>query len=113
LPLSFINTGILDLAHWIILRDPLEAPIFYLKITNASNQDVYISYGQNKSGVILAADLEDHDYILANSSLELNFQQNNLPNAHTALLAEGTTIFVRGAAGVGIVWASCLTSYSE
>ncbi len=67
-----------------------------LHIANNSNVSITISYdGTN-----------DHDFLLPNTDRELNFQTNNQPQNNAATLAKGTKIYVKGAAGVGLVYLS-------
>src|SRR6267142_6096371 len=67
-----------------------------LHIANNSNVSVTISYdGTN-----------DHDFLLANSQRELDFQTNANPQNYAASLAQGTKVYVKGAAGVGSVYLS-------
>lgn len=67
-----------------------------LHIVNNSNVSVTISY----DGV------NDHDFLLAASDRQLYFEANALPNALVACLAKGTKVYVKGAAGVGLVYLS-------
>lgn len=69
----------------------LDHPCFMLRFINDSNTDVIVSY----DGVI------DHEYVLLGTDLTLSFQTNSQPNNKAALMAKGTQIYVRGAAGVG------------
>ncbi len=67
-----------------------------LHIANNSNVSITISYdGTN-----------DHDFLLAATDRELNFQTNSAPQNYSAMLAQGTKIYVKGAAGAGSVYLS-------
>jgi hypothetical protein len=68
---------------------------FMIRIINASNAAITISYdGTN-----------DHDFLAANTSTpELEFQTNSQPNNLIAKLAQGTIVYVKGTAGVGNVY---------
>jgi hypothetical protein len=66
---------------------------FLIRINNASNQAITISYdGTN-----------DHDYLAANTALTFDFQANSQPNNFMALLALGTIVYVKGTAGTGTI----------
>ncbi len=71
-------------------------PCIMLHIANNSNVSVTISY----DGV------NDHDFLLANSDRELNFQSNANAQNWGASLAQWTKIYVKGAAGIGSVYLS-------
>lgn len=77
----------------------LEQPVIYFKITNASNVPITISYDN----------VNDHDYIPANTIAVFNLQTNKLPNNFVAELPRGQIIYARGNAGggnAGFVWLS-------
>jgi hypothetical protein len=48
----------------------------------------------------------DHDFLLPATDRQLEFQTNNAPNNHMAMLAQGTKVYVKGAAGTGLVYLS-------
>ncbi len=66
---------------------------FLIRINNASNSPITISYDGTT----------DQDYLAAGAALYLNFQSNAQPNGYVALLAAGTKIYVKGTAGVGFI----------
>ena len=71
-------------------------PVFYLKIVNNSNVGVTVSYdGTN-----------NHDFVRAGSDALINFQANNQPTNNNALLPKATKVYVKGAAGAGLVYLS-------
>ncbi len=71
-------------------------PAIMLHIANNSNVGVTISYdGTN-----------DHDFLIAAQQRELDFQTNALPQHYEAVLAQGTKVYVKGAAGIGLVYLS-------
>lgn len=67
-----------------------------LHIVNNSNIGVTVSYdGTN-----------NHDFVRAGSDRQLNFQSNALPQNVAATLPKGTKIYVKAAAGAGLVYLS-------
>jgi hypothetical protein len=71
-------------------------PVFYVKIVNNSNTPVTVSYdGTN-----------DHDFVRAGTDAQLNFQANNQPTNQNALLPAFTKVYVKGSAGVGLIYLS-------
>jgi hypothetical protein len=71
-------------------------PFFLLRIQNLSNQAIFISY----DGVT------DHEYMTADSIFEMNTQDNASPNGMVALWPKGSNVWVKGAAGIGTIYAS-------
>jgi len=67
---------------------------FLVRIINASNAAVTVSF----NGV------DDHDFIPANSVLVLPTQSESQPKAQVALFPKNTKVFLKGAAGVGIIY---------
>jgi hypothetical protein len=64
---------------------------FFIRITNASNEDITVSYDG----------IHDHEYVSALTSFELPSQTNSQPNAHVALFPKNTIVYVKGTAGTG------------
>ena len=71
-------------------------PPFLIRIVNASNAAITISYNG----------LDDHEFIPANGVFELPSQINSQPNAHVALFPKNTVVYVKGTAGVGTIYVS-------
>lgn len=94
--LTSINSATLTGSYQAINIDGLPFPCFYLRINNSSNTGVTISY----NGVT------DNDYVLATDKLDLKMQQNAQPPAGVANWPKGTTVYVKGTAGVGIIYLS-------
>ncbi len=92
IPLTSIDSATFTGAYQLLSGvGGLTNPVIMLHIANNSNVPITISYdGTN-----------DHDFLLADSDRELNFQTNALPQHYEAMLAQGTKIYVKGAAGVG------------
>jgi len=89
------NSAALDPVNYVVLKT-LEAPIFYLRIINASNEPVEISYDQTPDPNKIW-----HDYLMPEDSPGVNFQANNEIPGKIANMAKGTIIYVRGTAGIG------------
>lgn len=67
----------------------LPQAISILRIVNDSNRDIAISYDGSHA----------HDFVAANSVVQLPFQSNNRPASKISQLPKGTNIYVKGAAG--------------
>jgi len=65
----------------------------YIVINNYSNVAIYLSY----DGV------NDHGFILPDSSLIVSVQMNSQPSNQKNLFQKGMIVWVKGAAGVGTV----------
>ncbi len=97
IPLSTANSAAFAGAYVLLSgAGGVTHPCIMLRIINDSNVDVTISY----DGV------NDHDFIPANTQLTLNFQTNSQPQNNVCSLAQGTRIYVKGAAGIGLVYLS-------
>ncbi len=97
IPLSSIDSATL-IANYQLLSAAagIPNPVFYIKIVNNSNVPVTVSYdGTN-----------DHDVVRANTDASINFQTNNQPTNQNALLPQFTKVYVKGNAGVGLVYLS-------
>lgn len=73
--------------------DGLDRDCFMIRIINASNEGVFISYDGEK----------DNDYVRENCSETLMFQSNSQPINWTAKLKKGTVVYVRGDSGSGMI----------
>jgi len=89
-----INSASITGSLQVINTSGFPGPVFLLRIMNASNKDVAVSFDGSHA----------NDYILANSTLELNFQNNAQPNNYTCLLKQGTHVYVSGDAGTGYIY---------
>lgn len=70
------------------------APLSLLRIINASNTNVLISFdGQF-----------DHDFIIAGQTLEIYAQALRQPSSEVSKLRANTEVYVRGAAGIGHIY---------
>lgn len=65
-----------------------------IRIVNSSNVGVTVSYdGTN-----------DHDFVNTLDTLQLPAQSNSQPNTFIANLPQGTKVYVKAAAGTGLVY---------
>jgi len=67
-----------------------------IRITNASNQAVLISYDG----------AHDHEILLTSEHMDINLQINNRTSNKIALIPQGTIVYVRGTPGVGFIYLS-------
>lgn len=72
----------------------LPHPCIIIRIVNNSDTDATISY----DGV------NDHDFVPAMGSLNLEFQTNSQPQNQVCSLAQGTKIYVKGTVGIGLIY---------
>lgn len=97
IPLSSIDSATLIANYQLISAAAgIPNPVFFLKIVNNSNVPVTVSY----DGV------NDHDVVRANTDAPINYQSNNQPQNHVALLPQFTKVYVKGNAGIGLVYLS-------
>lgn len=97
--LTSFNTAGAGAAYLAINAAGLDEACFNLKIHNASNIAITISY----DGV------NDHDYLPAGQTILFDFQTNSQPKNYVANFAKGTVVYVAsvtGAAGAGLVYLS-------
>lgn len=91
IPLGIKNSNTVGASYAVV--STLAQACFLIRINNASNQAITISY----DGIV------DHDYLAAGAALYLNFQSNAQPNGFVALMGAGTSIYVKGTGGVGFI----------
>lgn len=97
IPLTSIDSATFTGAYQLLSgAGGVTNPCIMLHIANNANVSVTISY----DGV------NDHDFLLANSQRELNFQSNANAQNLAASLGKGTKVYVKGAAGMGSVYLS-------
>jgi len=97
IPLSSINSSTFSGAYQLLSGAAgITNACIILRIVNNSTMDVTVSYdGTN-----------DHDYVLTKTTRDIQFQTNALPQSNSCSLAQGTKIYVKGSAGVGLVYLS-------
>lgn len=69
---------------------------FLIRINNASNQGITVSYDG----------INDHEFVLSNDFVEIPSQANAQPNARVALFPKNTVVYVKGTAGAGTIYLS-------
>ena len=88
--LSFDAATLLPAAWQAITPvDGLAAACFMLIFRNVSNRLVLVSYNG----------IDTHDVVPPDSTVELEFQTNSLPNNNCSLMPNGTNIYLAGAVG--------------
>ena len=92
-PLSSFSSASVTGTYQPIITGGLSKACFLLRITNASDKDVTISYdGTN-----------DADYIFSNTTNNIPTFNGAQPNAYVAQFPQGTQIYVKGTAGTGSI----------
>lgn len=94
--LNEFDSSSMTSSYQSIVGTGLEYPCIYIRIINASNKDITISYDGST----------DHDYVVAGTSLALPFQSNSQPGAYVAQMKQGTIIYAKGTAGTGNIYVS-------
>jgi hypothetical protein len=100
IPLTSIDSATLASSYKVINAGGLAAPCFLIRIINTSGVTVTISYDGTT----------DNDVLAANSTLQLDFQENSQPNNYIAKLSKGTQIYAKGTAGTGLIY---LAGYTQ
>ena len=91
-----VNTAGIGAGAFIEIGNPLEGALSFIRITNASNTDVIISYDG----------IHDHEYVEDGGRIETYFQINATPENYVSKSKAGTVLWIRGTAGVGLVYVS-------
>lgn len=94
IPLTSIDSATFTGMYQAINTGGLARPCFLVRIINDSNTDITVS----GDGVT------DNDFVRAGETAQFNFQTNSQPNNNMAFLAQGTVIYVKGAAGIGNIY---------
>ena len=94
IPLTTFNAAGLGAAYQAINAGGLDHPCIILRINNASNVTITISY----DGVT------DHDFLAAGQVVNIDAQTNALPKTNNCSFKKGTVVFVKNAvAGIGSI----------
>lgn len=94
IPLTTFNSAAVAVGYQAINGpNGLDFPCIILRINNASNAAITISYDG----------LTDNEYLAANQVLQIEAQTNSLPNSNTCEFKKGTIVYVKGVAGVGTI----------
>lgn len=94
IPLTFIQSSVIDDTYSLIDANGLPNACFLLKIINNSNEDVTVSYDGDT----------DQEYVPKNTIATINAQTNAGPNSFVTLFPVGMGIYVKGTAGTGDVY---------
>lgn len=92
---SMVSAAVAGIYNPIDNKGFAAAP-FFIRINNASNQAITVSYNG----------IDDHEFIPANSIFELASQTNSQPGAQVALFPKHTIVFIKGIAGLGTIYLS-------
>lgn len=96
IPLKSIDSATFTGAYQLINTGGTPNACFFLSIINNSNKDITVSYDGTT----------DHDFVGTLKTRDLPVQTNSQPNNKTALFSVGTKVWVKGAAGAGLVYIS-------
>lgn len=96
IPLTNIASSSVSSSYAAINASGLPQACIIIRINNASNKDITVSY----DGV------NDHEYVLANNFVTFEFQTNSQPNNFIANMAAGTVVWVKGTGGTGNIYLS-------
>lgn len=94
IPLTNVASSTLTSSYEAINSSGLTHPCNILRLISTSSTAVTISY----DGV------NDHDFLPAGQTLQINATTNGLPPEHTATFQEGTVVYVKGTAGTGNIY---------
>ena len=72
----------------------VEGSLSFIRVTNDSNTDVYLSYDG----------IHDHEFIPAGKTIQVYFQANSILASNVSLLRKYTVLSLRGNAGVGFIY---------
>jgi S-methylmethionine-dependent homocysteine/selenocysteine methylase len=97
LVLTSVDTAGIAVDTWTAFSaSGIEEDVSMIRLTNDSDTDVYISFNG----------ADDHEYIPAGETIEVNFQANSSPPNYRSMLKKGTVLSVQGVAGTGLVYLS-------
>lgn len=90
LELTTFNTAGLA-GSYTAINTGFAEPIVILRLINTSSNAITISYDGTT----------DHEYLPSNSTIQLSFATNSIPNAKNAQMKKGTIVYAKGTAGAG------------
>ena len=93
-PITSISSASISGTLQIINTSGFPGPAMMIRVINASNKDVAVSYDGSHA----------NDYVAAGTTLQLGTQTNSLPNNWVALFKKGTNVYVSGTAGTGYIY---------
>ncbi len=94
--LATFNSASLTASYQAVNSSGLPAGCLLVRIVNAATTAITISYDGTT----------DHEFVGANSFVQLDLQSNSQPNGFVANMKKGTVIYVKGTAGVGTIGVS-------
>lgn len=94
LPIELTIVDSSTLTGTYVLQKTITEPLAIFKVVNNSDELVQISWNGNT----------DHDAVREGDSFILNCAANDEGNEHRSLIAQGTTIFMKGTAGTGNIY---------
>lgn len=94
--LTNIASSTLTTSYQAINPNGLTQACFMIRIMNSSTQAVTLSYDGTT----------DHEFILSNSTLQIDPQINSQPNNNIAKFSANTVVYVKGTAGTGNIYLS-------
>lgn len=100
LVLTSIASSTLSSSYQPINPNGAEGACLMLRVNNTSNEDIILSY----DGV------NENEYVLAATLLEVPAQLNSQPNNHVCLFPKGQIVYIKGTAGTGTIY---LTGYYQ
>jgi hypothetical protein len=98
IPLTSVLSSAINASTYtaITAAGGLPAACFLLRINSTSTTDVTISY----DGV------NDHEFLLHGTSMQIESQANNRPQNSVALFPAGMVVYAKGTAGTGSIYLS-------
>jgi hypothetical protein len=93
IPLTSFASASLSGTYQAINAGGLPQACFLLKLVSSSSTAVTVSYDGATA----------HDFILPNTTYEVNAQSNSQPNNWIANFQKGLTVYVAGTAGTGAI----------
>jgi hypothetical protein len=92
-----VDTAGIALGSYTEIGNPFLKALSFLRITNASDTNVIISYDG----------INDHEFVYkSGGSIEINFQKCASVSNSFGKLRKGTILYIRGAVGTGLVYVS-------
>ena len=91
---SIFNSSGLTTSYKAMNASGLSGPTILLRVYNASDKDIYLSYDGST----------DNEFVASKDTLTLNFQANSAPNNFVGMMKKGTIVYVKSSgAGTGSI----------
>jgi hypothetical protein len=94
IPLTSLGSGSVSGTYAAINSAGLPNPCSILRIINNSNKDVTVSFDG----------INDHEFVPTLTSVHLSLQSNAQPNTLSAVIPQGTIVYIKGTTGTGTVY---------